>query len=144
MRGRRKKKEREKEKEEKKEEKKKYKHVHHLPCRIHSHLMRSSLTEAFFGSVFFLSLSLVSRRGFTITYGTCSLDDGDLSRYSYLKKRKKCKIVTRVYVCGLVASRKKEVVILSRWYGIGNHWHGAWSARVGEESSTGSLSTFNG
>lgn len=53
--------------------------------------------EAFFLS-FFFSFSLIFRRGFTITYGTCSLDDGDLSRYSYLKKRKKCKIETRVYV----------------------------------------------
>lgn len=57
---------------------------------------------------FFLSFSLILRRGFTITYGTCSLDDGDLSRYSYLRKRKKCKIETRVYVCGLVASRQKK------------------------------------
>lgn len=51
---------------------------------------------------------MISRRGSTITYGTCSLDDGDLSRYSHLEKRKKCKIETRVYVCGLVASRQKE------------------------------------
>lgn len=64
--------------------------------------------EAFFGLFFSLSLSLISRRGFVITYGTCTLDDGDLSRCSYLKKRKKCKIETRVYVCGSVASRQKE------------------------------------
>lgn len=60
--------------------------------------MRSSPTEALFLVFFFLSFSLISRRGSTITYGTCSLDDDALSRYSRLKKRKKCKIETRVYV----------------------------------------------
>lgn len=69
-------------------------------CRVEfiPHLTRSSPTEAFFGLLFFLSFLLISRRGFTITYGTGSLDDDALSRYSYLKKRKKCKIETRVYV----------------------------------------------
>lgn len=119
-------------------------------CRVEfiPHLIRSSRQRPYFWSFFFpLLRDVISRRGFTITYGTCTLDDGDLSRcFSYLKKRKKCKIETRVCVCGLVASRNKEgkVVILSRWYGIENHWHGAWSARVGEESSSGSLSTFVG
>lgn len=86
-------------------------------CRVEfiPHLIRSSPTEALFLVFFFpLSFSLISRRGFIITYGTCTLDDDDLSRCSHLKKRKKCKIETRVYACGLVASRKKEVVILSR------------------------------
>lgn len=71
-------------------------------------MIRSSRQRPFFGLFFPLSFSLIFRRGFTITYGTGSLDDGDLSRYSYLKKRKKCQIETRVYACGLVASRKKE------------------------------------
>lgn len=59
--------------------------------------MRSSRQRLFL-VYFSLPFSLVSRRGFTITYGTCSLDDDDLSRCSYLKKRGKCKIGMRVYV----------------------------------------------
>lgn len=67
--------------------------------------------EALFLVIFFLSFSLIFRRGFTITYGHMSLDDGDLSRYSYLKKRKKCKIETRVCVwlgCFKTERKKKS------------------------------------